>query len=239
MVQMAKLRNQGSGFTQVKNAVLYDPNLTMKAKGLFAYLSSKPDGWRFRSERIAEDNKDSRDSVRSGIRELEELGYLERNKLGDRTMEYIIHNKPKTEKPSLTETEKARDGKSHSGKIRLTSNTEGDSNTDTDSNTIPKTEVLGVAKDISEVIDLFKKVNPGYRQLFGRPNQRKAVERLLMEWPRPQLDQIITVLEKTNTQKYAPVITTPIQLEEKMGALKAYIQKQRDSGGKGKTIIGL
>ncbi len=97
----------------------------------------------------------------------------------------------------------------------------------------------GTTKDIPEIIDLFKEVNPSYRTLFARKNQREAVARMLVIYPRPQLDRVIEVLAQTNTHRYAPVITTPIQLEANMGKLKAFIQGERSKSGKGKEILGL
>ena len=62
----------------VPNEILNNPELSLKAKGLFAYLQSKPDGWKFSVERIAKQTKEGADAVRSAIRELEEKGYLRR-----------------------------------------------------------------------------------------------------------------------------------------------------------------
>lgn len=52
-------------------------NLTLKAKGLWLYLRTRPDGWKLSSERIAADTKDGRDAVRGAIHELEDAGLLE------------------------------------------------------------------------------------------------------------------------------------------------------------------
>lgn len=83
------------------------------------------------------------------------------------------------------------------------------------------------AKDISEIITLFKEVNPSYSKFFANKTQRSAVSRLLIQWPRPKLDNIIKVIPQTNTHKYAPTITTPLQLEDNIGRLIAFIQKER------------
>ena len=93
-------------------------------------------------------------------------------------------------------------------------------------------------KDIQDIISLFKEVNPSYSKFFANKTQRSAVSRLLIQWPRPQLDNIIKVLQQTNKEQYAPTITTPLQLEDNIGKLKAFIQKNR-TNQKGKTIIGL
>lgn len=95
-----KLKKQEIGFTQVKNKVLEDKNLSMKAKGLFAYLYSKPDEWDFSGDRIVKDCKDGRKSIFAGLKELEENGYLTRSKNADgRVNYYISHSKkPKSQK---------------------------------------------------------------------------------------------------------------------------------------------
>lgn len=71
-------------FTQVANEVLNDPKLSAKAKGLYAYLYSKPDGWDFAIDRISNDFNDGRKSINNGLHELETNGYLyrERQKTG-------------------------------------------------------------------------------------------------------------------------------------------------------------
>ena len=124
-------RKQNIPFTQVANGVLNDDRLSLKAKGLYAYLYSKPEGWQFESSRIAMDSKDSRDSVRSALNELEENGYLTRYKLSNGRMVYMVIFPPITQEKPMTEnpsegiepmTEKANDGKSHSGETRHLSN---------------------------------------------------------------------------------------------------------------------
>lgn len=102
-------------FVQVANNVLTDKELSFKAKGLFAYIYSKPVGWKFSSHRIAQDTLDSRDSIRSGLKELENQGYLKPNKLKSGHIEYQI---------TYIKDIKAKDGKSHRGKTRPISNKE-------------------------------------------------------------------------------------------------------------------
>jgi hypothetical protein len=76
--EMAKLKVRLS-YGVIPNHVLKDKRLTAKAKGLFAYIQSKPDGWDFSAERIAEEMADGRESVRTGLIELEGIGLLVRN----------------------------------------------------------------------------------------------------------------------------------------------------------------
>jgi hypothetical protein len=67
-------------WTVVDNAVLRDPGLSWRAKGLLAYLLGLPDGWRVNSADLANRATDGIYAVRSIFDELEEAGYLHREK---------------------------------------------------------------------------------------------------------------------------------------------------------------
>lgn len=58
--------------------ILNDPNLSLKAKGLWTFIQSKPEGWRFSERRIAQQTLDGLASVRSGLQELMDAGLLKR-----------------------------------------------------------------------------------------------------------------------------------------------------------------
>lgn len=93
-------------------------------------------------------------------------------------------------------------------------------------------------KRIADIIESFKDVNPSYKTLFPRSPQREAAWRLLQQFGPAKLAGMIAYLQHSNAARYAPTITTPSQLESKLGELKAWADKQRDaSSGKGKGII--
>lgn len=96
---------------------------------------------------------------------------------------------------------------------------------DSNSMTIP---IEQSSKEISEIIDLFKGVNPSYRKLFGSPPQRKASARLLETFGMEKIRKIVALLPRSNAMEYMPVITTPCQLEDKMGSLAAGWQKVKN-----------
>lgn len=68
--------SKASSFTMVHNTFINDPNLSFKAKGIFLYFTSKPDGWDVRVDYTASIMKDKSPSIYSGLQELEEQGYL-------------------------------------------------------------------------------------------------------------------------------------------------------------------
>lgn len=83
------------------------------------------------------------------------------------------------------------------------------------------------SNEINQVLESFKSINPSYKQLFKNKTQRGAVERLVKQWGMQKLMDIIGFAAKANKMPYAPTIHTPLQLEEKMGALIDFAQKEK------------
>lgn len=74
-----------TGFTQVSNQVLRDPNISFKAKGLLCLLLSNESGkWTSYQECIENMSAEGAGAIRSGLKELETAGYLLRIHYVDR-----------------------------------------------------------------------------------------------------------------------------------------------------------
>ena len=92
-------------------------------------------------------------------------------------------------------------------------------------------------KELADVMNEFKAVNPSAYLLFGNTTQRKALDRMIHLHGEEQMRAVIKILPEANKQKYSGLsITTPVQLENNLGKLLAFVQKQGDLG-KGKSII--
>lgn len=89
---------------------------------------------------------------------------------------------------------------------------------------------------INTALEGFKGVNPSYSRLYANKTQRAAMGRMLKAHGLEKMQAVIAYLPTSNAARYAPTITTPLQLESKLGDLFAWAQKQRDTG-KGKPII--
>lgn len=85
------------------------------------------------------------------------------------------------------------------------------------------------SSQVSPLIDLFKVVNPSYKKFFANKTQRSACQRMLETHGFEKLEKIISFLPKSNTTKYMPVVTTPVQLEDKMGQLASAWQKLKNN----------
>lgn len=67
-------------FTQVPNAWLRDTRLSRRARGLLAELLSHREGWEVTLESLVATGPEGRDAIRSAVGELEECGYLQRQR---------------------------------------------------------------------------------------------------------------------------------------------------------------
>ncbi len=93
-------------YTVMNNTCLQDPNMSMKAKGLYAYLMSLPEDWVLHQTELKRHFKDGRDSIRTAINELIQNGYVTkvdtRNDLGQIVdCTYTVYEEPinSTENP--------------------------------------------------------------------------------------------------------------------------------------------
>lgn len=74
---------KNTNYTVINNYCLYDTRLSWKAKGLLAHMLSRPDDWDFHNSELVKHAKDGLDSVKKGIKELQEAGYIKREPIRD------------------------------------------------------------------------------------------------------------------------------------------------------------
>lgn len=82
----------------IPNDLLNSSKISFKAKGLYAFIQSKPDNWEFSAERISKQVKEGLPSVVSALKELETYGYLVRqryqNNKGFWVVDYLLYEIP-------------------------------------------------------------------------------------------------------------------------------------------------
>ncbi|WP_439742253.1 DUF6017 domain-containing protein [Evtepia sp.] len=93
-------------YTVMSNHHLRNTNLSLKAKGLLSLMLSLPEEWDYTTKGLARICKDGVDSICAGVRELEEQGYVIRERVRNPngqlgSIEYTI-----LEQPRLPEREK-------------------------------------------------------------------------------------------------------------------------------------
>lgn len=184
-------------------------------------------------------------SVQNSLNRLEQRGYIRREykdearrnrlRIVPLIVLHLVRNAddtPPTSESTMTPERNGDDRRERNGDDQ--SNNKGSKST-------KKNPALSAdeEKQIGEIIDAFKIVNPSYKTLFARNPQRQAAYRLLQQFGYDPLLKMIAYLQHSNAARFAPTITTPSQLESKLGELKAWADKQRNGAGsgKGKGII--
>jgi hypothetical protein len=109
IVRTKKNRN----YTVINNTVLEDERLSWRARGIAAYLLSKPDDWEINYQHLWKNGTEGRDAILKSMKELEDCGYLVRTRLqqpdGKFTTLVTMHEEPQpsTENPPSTDYQKS------------------------------------------------------------------------------------------------------------------------------------
>lgn len=118
IVRVEKVEN----YSVINNYFLNDPSISFKAKGLLAYLLSKPNDWQIYIEHLKKTSTDGKDSIASIIKELINANYISRDTMRNEKGQmngynYVVYEHPvnryavtkevypETEKPSPVKSE--------------------------------------------------------------------------------------------------------------------------------------
>lgn len=198
-------------------------------------------------EKIAEQHNISRPSVIKGIKSLESWGIIkvakekdEKTKRQKVNIYYLVDKsewKPKPSRVNEIDTESRVNLRSEPSQSQNKSRVNEIDCKDTQFKDtqlrLAKQSFAG--KDINDILFLFEKLNPGKSQ-YANKSQRAAVERLVEKFGVEKITTCVSSLPAIITQKYAPTITSPIQLENKLGELIVFMKKSQNKI-KGRNII--
>lgn len=84
---------------------------------------------------------------------------------------------------------------------------------------------------VNYLIDRFQYITPNYESFYSIPPYRKSLMRMLKNY-KGNVDMLLELLRRiptTNTQKFAPSITTPAEFERLAPKLIGWIQKEEGS----------
>lgn len=146
-------------------------------------------------------------------------------KLTDITRNYISIFKPVIRDTKVDAEENSSDN-SKNAVMRDTLTVYGQGShklTPSNNNIITKLQpTVADTNNINQIINIFyRKINPSIN--FANKTQRNAVKWLLDKMGYEKLAKLVEYAISVQGQKYAPTITTPYQLKEKLAALKIYV----------------
>lgn len=206
-----KLSKANIPFTMVANEVLERPDISFQVKGLFAYLFSKPEGWEFSADRIAKrESTEDRKTIQRLLKKMEQAGLLVRQRKSDGKMDYRLEysSRPVEE---LTQRLFTFEGKTEVESVKII-------------------DIKSIESPIDRINDLiaeFEPVNPSFKRLFANKTQRAAMARLTQSIGFDKARGAIKAAVASCGKTYAPTITTPIQLEDRIGALAAFMKRNQ------------
>lgn len=132
-------------FGIVPNSLLNDNTISLKAKGLYAYMHSKPDNWDFTINGIASQLLEQYKAVASALKELENAGYLTRKnyqgEAGKWTCDYYLHIEPTLPHPTSLQPTPLQ-GRSADGMTKKERIREKDKEKKKELATLPKNPIL-------------------------------------------------------------------------------------------------
>ena len=86
------------------NSLLWDREISLKAKGLYCFMESKPNDWNFTAGSMSKQLKESRKTILAAMAELKDFGFLSYKKLRDGSGQYELlrlYLEPKSENDTM------------------------------------------------------------------------------------------------------------------------------------------
>lgn len=189
------------------------------------------------NQRLAETIKPSGPQVRSvqnSLNHLEDYGFIQR-KYKDNSKRHRTEIIPLVRYRLVRTTDDTKD--SNEPQMipeRTTDDTQNEpqmTRTIRDSNKINNTNVATrsvAGKEIQELIDLFEPINPSYSRMFRNKTERAAAGRLIGKYGFEKISAFVKTLPIVLSRPYAPRVSSPYQLERKLGELKQFIAQEKN-----------
>ena len=206
------IKDKENPYMLLNTASLKDKNLTAKAKGIHIYILSLPDDWKIYTEELRKHFKDGRDSINSGIKELIDNGYMNRNRIQDdkgkfKGYEYLVYEikqkvlksvKPaKQVKPTRQSVNgKSVNGKTVNGKPAATNYLPKQNIDNTNYTTTDKNET-NVVVDIFTITSFYDRI----KNKIGVAVSKKAIEEMIQKKGGAEISKYIDNWDKFSGTK--------------------------------------
>lgn len=113
-----RIKKHSNPYVILDKTCLEDESLSWRAKGIHAYLISKPDDWQVRMSQLIASGREGREAVRSALKELTKAGYISREAIREadgtlRGQEWSVYESPigrKAKNPSDGDAPPTKEG---------------------------------------------------------------------------------------------------------------------------------
>jgi len=159
------------------------------------------------------------------MKKLEETGYISLKRVSHQKLYIKMNNKVDE---LFIKTNRAVHDDEQSYSSRRTNNNTIYNNTN-DNISLLRKEEPKVPDEINQIFNIFyKSINPTIN--FGNKTNRKAIEDLIKKMGFEKTLNTVNYAVKVQGEKYAPTITTPYQLYNKLGDLMVYYLRNKKDG---------
>lgn len=190
MEEQNTLRRPVFSFSSIPNGIILDNNLSAKAKGILVYFLCRPDGWKFYASEIVCHFADGKDSIRSGVKELCDKGYLRVIRVKNEQGQFVgwVYEILLNADGGKAEIGFSDFGKPDTNKIDNKNKTEYNKKENIkkkeDSETSPESEIITIeatpkARELSEVEKQAMEIYNLYPRKVARPTAIKAILKAL------------------------------------------------------------
>lgn len=171
-------------YTVMSNHHLRDMSLSLKAKGLLSLMLSLPENWDYTMKGLSRICKDGIDSISGGIRELEEHGYLIRERVRGAngqlgSIEYTILEQPKEPTPAQEKPIRENPVQANPTLVTPVQEEPAQLNKDRSSNEPSRTDLSST--EISNPIQSNPPTPAGARMGMDRMGARESYRKLILE----------------------------------------------------------
>ena len=171
-------KNKDNPYIIMNKTILNDNQISWKAKGILAYLLSLPDDWQIYESEVASHSSDGLDSLSSGIKELIEQGYINRERKRNdngqlKGYEYVVYEV--STKSGLSKVGLSKVGLSKIGKPQATNNNL--TNNNLTNNNLTKANL----SDSNAVNDFFERIWILYPNKKGKSTISKTTKNKLFK----------------------------------------------------------
>ena len=196
---------------------------------------------------MAEQHNVSRDTILKGIKNLEKRNLIQVGKKRTKSGQWLNNTYTLIDKSEWEYTQVGEnDTVSQVGVSNIPSRCErpdqvGENDTKethSEGNTFKETHIIAkqsfadtehlknTSKEIQEILNIFYEINPTLN--FGNKTQRKAIEYLIGKFGFEKTLNTTKYATSIQGKKYAPTITTPLELKNNMGKLLIYYKREQE-----------
>lgn len=223
--------NDADNYVRIHNKTISDKRLSWKARGILAFLLSRPKTWQTYMSEVVKHSTDGKDSLYSGIKELEKYGYIvkcrkynhEKKRIDG--IDYFVYGKPHQQ------PEYQHAGKQHLGNPPLLKTNRIKKN---NKNMGDKNRHLIDTTTFDEKLAIRLKIAIDNKGKLNRTSKQSTWERELTniriknKYTKKHMKTIVLWYIKNIDKKYTPQIYKIKDLSDKFKRIKDAMKRQAD-----------